>query len=155
LPAATARVERLSALAEVGSHLTHPWRIVLAGRPNVGKSSLINALVGFERALVHATPGTTRDLVTAASAIDGWPVELIDTAGLRSTGDALEAAGIRLAEGQMAAADLVVLVFDASSRGDVDQQQLATRWPEALTVYNKCDRCAPSPSARARVCASR
>ena len=61
-------------------------RVVLAGWPNVGKSSLINALLGYARAIVHPSPGTTRDVVTASTAIDGWPIELSDTAGLRGGG---------------------------------------------------------------------
>jgi tRNA modification GTPase len=72
---------------DLGRHLTRPWRVVVAGAPNVGKSSLINALAGFTRTVVTAVPGTTRDVVATAAAIDGWPVELIDTAGLRLTGD--------------------------------------------------------------------
>ena len=104
--------------ADVGRHLTRPWRIVLAGRPNVGKSSLINALVGYQRAIVFDQPGTTRDVVTATTAVDGWPIELADTAGLRAGGDetddALEAAGMARTAGVLSSADLVLLVFDAS-----------------------------------------
>src|SRR4029453_3197945 len=80
-------VELLGAVlefAELGQHLTAPWRVVLAGPPNVGKSSLINALAGYQRTIVSHVPGTTRDVVTTTTAIDGWPVELADTAGLRA-----------------------------------------------------------------------
>ena len=76
--------------ARIGRHLTEPFSVVLAGLPNVGKSSLINALVGYQRAIVHDAPGTTRDIVTAPASFAGWPVELADTAGLRRTGDALK-----------------------------------------------------------------
>lgn len=99
---------------ELGLHLTNPWRVVLAGAPNVGKSSLINALAGFERAIVSPIPGTTRDVVTLTTAIGGWPVELADTAGLRSTNDELEAAGVRLTTNALASADVVILVHDAT-----------------------------------------
>jgi tRNA modification GTPase len=132
-------VERLLELAAVGLHLTRPWTVVLAGRPNVGKSSLINALVGYERAIVHDTPGTTRDVLSAATAIDGWPIELTDTAGLRQSGEALEAAGIELARERLAAADLAVLVFDASVPWSREDEMLAAAWPGALWVFNKCD----------------
>ena len=88
--------------------------MVIAGPPNVGKSSLINALLGFQRAIVFDLPGTTRDVVTAVTALDGWPVELSDTAGLRSSDDPLELAGIEQAHRQAAAADCLLLVFDAS-----------------------------------------
>lgn len=125
--------------AELGRHLVRPWRVVLAGRVNVGKSSLINALAGFGRAIVHHTPGTTRDAVTLTTAIDGWPVELCDTAGLRVGGDAIEAAGIELACQRLAQADLVVLVFDGSVPWSADDQRLLDDWPNALVVHNKCD----------------
>ena len=88
--------ELLLSRAKLGQRLTRPWSVVLAGRSNVGKSSLMNALAGHQRAIVHPTPGTTRDAVTALTAIDGWPVELCDTAGLarptiRSSGRASSA----------------------------------------------------------------
>jgi tRNA modification GTPase len=148
LAEANERVERLLALAPVGLHLSKPWRVVLAGRPNVGKSSLINALVGFERAIVHATPGTTRDLVAADCAIDGWPVQMTDTAGLRDDAETLEAAGVELAKARLAQADLSVLVFDASSPSTADNAQLATEWPAALHVFNKCDLLADDAAVR-------
>ncbi len=99
--------------AELGRHLTQPWRVVIAGLPNVGKSSLINAIVGYQRAIVFDRPGTTRDVVSATTAIEGWPVKLSDTAGLHPTADELECAGIALAHVQLAEADLVVWVLDA------------------------------------------
>jgi tRNA modification GTPase len=129
----------LLARATVGLHLTTPFRVVLAGRPNVGKSSLINALVGYERAIVFDQPGTTRDVVTAATAIDGWPVELADTAGLGESRDAIELAGMELARGRLAAADAIVLVFDKSLAWSAEDDALAAAWPDALIVHNKCD----------------
>jgi tRNA modification GTPase len=138
-PAATESIDRLGARAAVGLHLVEPWRVVLAGRPNVGKSSLINALVGYERAIVHPRPGTTRDVVTAAAAVEGWPIELADTAGIRAGGEPLEAAGIELARNRLAAADLVMLVFDASQSWSAEDEALARQWPQALRVFNKCD----------------
>lgn len=137
--AATRLTQQLLARAAFGLHLAKPWRVVLAGRPNVGKSSLINALVGYERAIVHAAPGTTRDVVTALTAIDGWPIELADTAGMRAAGEQLEAAGIELARQQAAAADLLLLVFDRSSAWTAEDETLAANWPASLVVHNKSD----------------
>jgi tRNA modification GTPase len=116
-PMATDIVGELLSRRELGLHLTTPWQVVVAGPPNVGKSSLINAIAGFERAIVSLLPGTTRDVVTVTTAIDGWPVQLADTAGLRGAGDELEAAGIDLAAKAIGAADLVVLVEDAAASG--------------------------------------
>jgi tRNA modification GTPase len=80
----------------------------------VGKSSLVNAIAGYERSLVAAVPGTTRDAVSAVVAIDGWPVELIDTAGLRTEATGVEQAGIALARSVIESADLCLWVVDAS-----------------------------------------
>ena len=134
--------QRISALrwrAPLGRHLIEPWRVVVAGAPNVGKSSLVNALLGYSRAIVHPTPGTTRDLVTAATVIDGWPVQLIDTAGLHATEDPLEQSGIALARRELAAADLAVLVFDAAESWSPRDQQCWAEYPQALVVHNKAD----------------
>jgi tRNA modification GTPase len=103
----------LAGRRSLGRHLTMPWRVSVAGAPNVGKSSLVNALAGYQRSVVAATPGTTRDVVTTSLAIEGWPVELSDTAGLREEAEMLEAQGIRQAETALAAADLCLWVVDA------------------------------------------
>lgn len=138
--AARQQIGVLLARAAVGLHLVKPWRVVLAGRVNVGKSSLINALAGYQRSIVHAAPGTTRDAVTLSTAIDGWPVELCDTAGLRSAGsDAVEQAGIALAVERLAVADLAILVFDRSVEWSADDDALLQQWPVAIVVHNKCD----------------
>lgn len=148
--AAKQQIDGLLAWSTLGAHLVNPWRVVLAGRPNVGKSSLINALVGYERAIVHSTPGTTRDVVTATTALDGWPIELADTAGLHDSTDPIEAAGMMLAKQRLATADLVVLVFDASNPNDHAERTLLEIWPQALAVANKCD-LAEDHTARGRV----
>ena len=109
-----ALLQRLHDLMPLGQHLIPPWKVVLAGAPNVGKSSLMNALAGFMRSLVAPTPGTTRDAVTARLAIDGWPVEITDTAGLRESASDLEQQGIERARAATHAADLRVWLFDGS-----------------------------------------
>jgi tRNA modification GTPase len=144
---AAAAVSELLARASLGLHLTEPWRVVIAGPPNVGKSSLINALLGFQRAIVFDLPGTTRDVVIAVTALDGWPVELSDTAGLRSSDDPLELAGIERARHQAAAADCLLLVFDASHPWSAENQQLVDDWPAAIVVHNKSDLSAPDTRA--------
>ncbi len=109
---------------DVGLHLIEPWRVVLAGPPNVGKSSLLNAMAGYQRAIVSPLPGTTRDVVTLLTAIDGWPVQLADTAGLRAGQDELESAGVALAAAQLAAADLAIVVRDATDEtGDLGRSE--------------------------------
>jgi tRNA modification GTPase len=137
--AARTSLDALQSRGRLGRHLTEPFRIALAGRPNVGKSSLINALVGYRRSIVSDQPGTTRDIVTAATALAGWPVEIADTAGLRTTDDSLEHAGVRRAEQTLRDADSRVLVFDASARWSGDDQALVDAWPDALAVHNKID----------------
>ena len=141
------QLDELSARIPLGRHLVTPWHVVLAGRANVGKSSLINALAGYDRSIVHATPGTTRDAVTLVTAIDGWPVELCDTAGLGIGSDAVERAGIQRARERLAAADLIILVADHSQTWSGEDQALADRWPAALLVHNKSD-LPPAPGDR-------
>ena len=114
--AALGIVEELARFAPLGRHLTTPWRVVIAGAPNVGKSSLLNALAGYQRSIVAATPGTTRDLVTLRLAIDGWPVEFVDTAGMRDAAETLEGQGIEQARESAATADLCLWVLDASAK---------------------------------------
>jgi tRNA modification GTPase len=140
------QIKTLRSRESLGRHLVRPWRVVLAGPVNVGKSSLINALVGFGRSIVHDSPGTTRDAVTAATAIDGWPVELCDTAGLRdgcvrvnTQHGGVERAGMERARERLAEADLVVLVFARSAPWSEVDQTLLNEWPNALLVDNKCD----------------
>ena len=113
--AAQPLVGELARWAPLGRHLTRPWRVVLAGPPNVGKSSLLNALAGYQRSVVAATPGTTRDVVTVRLAVDGWPVEVADTAGQRATGDVLEETGVALARSHAAAADLCLWLLDSTA----------------------------------------
>jgi tRNA modification GTPase len=132
-------LEVLRASSVVGLRLLVGWVIVLAGRPNVGKSRLFNALAGFERAIVAPTPGTTRDVVTTRTAIDGWPVELADTAGLRVACDPIEAEGVARAQDRQQRADRVLLVLDRSVPLTPSDFDLMESWPEALRVANKAD----------------
>ena len=132
-------VDALLGRADVGLRLIAGWRVVLAGRPNVGKSRLLNALTGYDRAIVDATPGTTRDVVTARTALEGWPVELADTAGLRPSDDPIEASGVALARARQGEADLVLVVLDRSEPlTDIDRA-IVSEQARGLIVANKCD----------------
>jgi tRNA modification GTPase len=135
-------LDELLSRADLGRHLTRPWRVVVTGVPNVGKSSLINALLGYQRSIVFDQPGTTRDVLTASTAIDGCPVELVDTAGLREGGDPIEAEGVARAQRQAAEADLVIEVLDASVGGR------GSGSTSKLVVHNKCDLCPPARNAQ-------
>jgi tRNA modification GTPase len=133
----TARLlEELTRYAGLGRHLTRPWRVIVAGAPNVGKSSLVNALAGFQRSVVAETPGTTRDVVTTRLAVEGWPIELVDTAGLRQGGETLEEQGIRLARAAAESADLILWVLEASAPPIKPPPDLIVR---TLLVVNKID----------------
>lgn len=136
---AAAEIDDLLARSPIGLHLVEPWRVVLAGPPNVGKSSLINALVGYSRTIVFDQPGTTRDVVTALTALDGWPIELSDTAGLRASDEPLEQAGIALARRKIISADCIVLVFDATQKTPADVKAFIGEFPDSIAVVNKID----------------
>lgn len=137
-PQATTSIGDLLEHRDAGLHLTTPWRVVLAGLPNVGKSSLINALAGYERAIVSPIPGTTRDVVTLTTAIDGWPVVLADTAGLRTSGDDLESAGVELAQLALANSDLAILIRDIAA-SEFDSAQWRSLPSRTVHVRNKID----------------
>ena len=135
-------LERLERSFAYGRVVRDGFRLAIVGRPNAGKSSLFNRLVERDRAIVTATPGTTRDLVTERVAMDGIPVDLIDTAGLREALDEAERIGIAKSREAMADADVVLLVIDAAAgSGEEDRIVLesAASTGNVLTVWNKCD----------------
>jgi len=111
---AASQLDALLETARVGLRLTRPPRLVIAGRANVGKSSLLNAFLGRPRALVHESPGTTRDYLDTVAAVEDLPVVFLDTAGVGAPGDAIEEAGIQRALEQALKADLILAVFDGS-----------------------------------------
>ncbi|MDR1569551.1 MAG: tRNA uridine-5-carboxymethylaminomethyl(34) synthesis GTPase MnmE [Oscillospiraceae bacterium] len=115
--------------------------IAIVGAPNAGKSSLLNALLNEERAIVHASPGTTRDVLTARLDISGLRVNLSDTAGLRETSDPVEMIGVTRAKARMDRADLTLLVIDASEPFSVDIQCAAASLPvgRRAVILNKSD----------------
>ncbi len=127
--------------ANLGSHLIRPWRVILAGPPNVGKSSLMNAILGQQRAIVHAQAGTTRDWIEGMTAIDGWPIALTDTAGVRRTDDTIEREGVRRSLSQIDGADLVLLVVDSKEGWTSVHERIQTSLhaQRHCVVLNKVD----------------
>ncbi|MFN9336814.1 MAG: tRNA uridine-5-carboxymethylaminomethyl(34) synthesis GTPase MnmE [Alphaproteobacteria bacterium] len=143
-----AEIEAHLADARRGELLREGLVFAIIGAPNAGKSSLLNALVGREAAIVSARAGTTRDIVEARLDLAGVPVTLSDTAGLREAADEIEAEGIKRAERRAHEAQLVITLFAADQPPDSE----TLRWigPEALVLVNKCD-LAPAPAMIAGV----
>ncbi|MBT9331812.1 tRNA uridine-5-carboxymethylaminomethyl(34) synthesis GTPase MnmE [Acidipila sp. 4G-K13] len=137
----TPELERLARSFEQGRIVHAGLSLAIVGRPNVGKSSLFNRLVERERAIVTATPGTTRDLVTERVSLGGIPVELVDTAGLREASDEAESLGIQKSREALADADVVLVVLDASVPPRDDERELIASLDgrRALVVRNKSD----------------
>ncbi|HTY03791.1 MAG TPA: tRNA uridine-5-carboxymethylaminomethyl(34) synthesis GTPase MnmE [Rhodocyclaceae bacterium] len=140
----------LRARARQGSLLRTGMTVVLAGLPNVGKSSLLNRLAGEERAIVTEVAGTTRDALRESISIEGIPLHIIDTAGLRETADQVERLGIERSWQEIAKADIVLQIVDARAGVTPADRGVAARVPagvERLVVENKCD-LAQQPAAR-------
>ncbi|NLY54512.1 MAG: tRNA uridine-5-carboxymethylaminomethyl(34) synthesis GTPase MnmE [Firmicutes bacterium] len=141
LEAALQAIAALLQTSFAGRVLREGLQVAIVGRPNVGKSSLLNALLGRERAIVTDIAGTTRDTIEEYFAIEGIPIQLIDTAGLRQTDDPVEKIGVSLAEKTVESADLVLVVLDQSQplteedRYVLSQTATATRF----ALLNKCD----------------
>jgi tRNA modification GTPase len=134
-------LEQLAATFAYGKIVHQGLTLAIVGRPNVGKSSLFNRLVESERAIVTATPGTTRDLVSETVAIGGIPIQLVDTAGIRQALDEAESIGIRKSMEALADADLVLVVLDASQPTTAEDAELMkhAEGRPTIVVRNKCD----------------
>jgi tRNA modification GTPase len=154
------RMSRVLAAAEQGAVLTRGLTVAIAGRPNAGKSTLMNRLAGHDVAIVTPVAGTTRDVLRERIEMDGVPVELIDTAGLRDeTGDAIESEGMRRAREAIARADHVLFVVDAAADPDAssfeaERSALPAGIPVTL-VMNKCDLPAAKSAAESLLAAER
>jgi len=152
-PAITARLESLRAeLAELlreaqrGVRLNDGLKVAIVGRPNAGKSSLLNALAGSDRAIVNAAAGTTRDVLRENLNLDGIALELADTAGLRDTEDEVEREGVRRAHGELARADVALLVTTARhASADLHLLENLPASVEHLVLVNKIDLDDESP----------
>jgi len=134
------RIEQIQATAQQGRLLRDGMTVVLAGKPNAGKSSLLNALAGHDAAIVTDIAGTTRDVLRERIQLDGMPLHVIDTAGLRESENVVEKEGIRRAQEEIKQADRILLLLD--SRESEDEQQLLSYLPDNVSItkiYNKID----------------
>lgn len=136
-----AELRRLAATYSRGRVLREGLRVAIVGKPNVGKSSLLNRLLGIDRAIVTPIPGTTRDVIEETMNIDGLAVVLADTAGLRAANDEVELIGIERTAGAVGAADLLIVMFDGAREWtDEDEEVLnATRHNNRIMLINKVD----------------
>jgi tRNA modification GTPase len=132
------QIERLLGTAPTADRMRQGALVVLAGRPNAGKSSLLNALLGLERALVTEVPGTTRDTIEAVTDFLGWPVRLADTAGLWEASDRVDRLGVEVSRRYLAAADLVLLCVESGRELGADERAIRAERP-TLLVRTKCD----------------
>lgn len=142
------QLEKIEAEATQGSLLRDGITVVIAGVPNVGKSSLLNALSGRDSAIVTDIPGTTRDILREVISIQGVPLHIIDTAGLRDSDDVVEQEGIRRAQRELSQADVVLFVVDAMKNEHPANDFLASLPAHAafITVRNKIDLTHASPA---------
>ena len=141
------RLHALLARSRQGRLMNDGINLVIAGKPNAGKSSLLNALVGEERAIVTAQAGTTRDIVRETILIHGMPVNILDTAGLREAEDLVEQEGIRRTRHALSQADLILLLRDGSALDGATDDELPANIPH-LTAYNKADQTPPAIQAQ-------
>lgn len=144
----TDQIDALRAATHQGQLLHDGMTVVLAGRPNAGKSSLLNALAQRDSAIVSPIPGTTRDVLRERIQIDGLPLHVLDTAGLRESADAIESEGVRRAHEAMRRAHRVLLVVDDSEEGEGSVQALLAQLPggvQVTLVRNKIDRSGRVP----------
>jgi tRNA modification GTPase len=153
LQAIQAQLARVLDTASQGSLLREGAHIVLVGQPNVGKSSLLNALVGFEAAIVTDIAGTTRDTVRELIHLNGVPIHIVDTAGLRQTEDTVEKIGIARTWSAIEKADMVLLLVDSQQGIQAEDEAILAELPAHLPkvqVYNKIDLVAKRPEADTR-----
>ena len=149
LDAIRVKLEGVLERARQGALLRNGMNVVLVGQPNVGKSSLLNCLAGDERAIVTDIAGTTRDAVRETIAIEGIPIHVIDTAGLRETADPVERLGVERTWREIARADVILRIVDARVGPQPGDEAIDAALPEGverITIFNKIDLCGLEPA---------
>lgn len=153
LAALRTKLQEVLAASKQGSLLREGMQVVLAGRPNVGKSSLLNRLAGEDLAIVTATPGTTRDAIRQSISVDGVPTHIIDTAGLRESSDPVEKIGVARTWAAIEKADLMLLLIDAVAGETAADREILAHLPSRLPcirVMNKIDLLERAPALEQR-----
>lgn len=140
-----ANIQQIQKTAQQGRLLRDGMTVVLAGKPNAGKSSLLNALTGHEAAIVTDIAGTTRDVLRERIQLDGMPLHIIDTAGLRESDNAIEKEGIRRAYEEIRRADLILLLIAANEHESTDDLTSLPENIKIIRVYNKIDLLGQTP----------
>jgi tRNA modification GTPase len=133
-------LDELESRSVYGARLLDGWRLAIVGPPNAGKSSFLNRVLGYTRAIVHHQPGTTRDVLRERTTLKGWPIELIDTAGLRETDCRVEAEGVRRAMDVLGEADLILLLVEPNEGLVMLHQQIINEFrSNVMVVITKSD----------------
>jgi tRNA modification GTPase len=139
-------IDELRSRARYGMHLTQPWRLAIIGPPNSGKSNLLNAILGYDRAIVDSTAGTTRDVLNEHTSLLGWPFVVFDTAGLRETQDTIEQQGVKKAYEAIDTADLILLLVEPTQGWSSPHDQVyRSHTAKCIAVHSKSDLRLPVP----------
>lgn len=143
---AIAAIQRLLQRKTAGMHLTKPWQLAIAGPPNAGKSSLMNAILGYNRAIVDTMAGTTRDALREHTTILGWPFVVVDTAGIRDAYDSIETEGIQRAFSAIERADIVLLLVEPTQGWTRWHEELQAKYSaKCIAIHTKSDLGLPLP----------
>ena len=118
------KLKEILATAAFGCAITSPQKLIITGKPNAGKSTLINALLKEDRLITHEEPGTTRDAIDEMISIDGIPLTIIDTAGIRETDHEVEKLGVLESKKQLREADKIIIVFDSSKPAEKEDKEI-------------------------------
>ena len=144
---ALSMIEELLSRRNIGLHLTQPWRLAIVGPPNAGKSSLLNAILGYDRAIVDSKAGTTRDALNEHTSLLGWPFVIVDTAGLRASKDPIEVEGVHRAHATIKTSDIVLLIVEPHEGWTAWHERVYQANPaKCLVVHSKSDLAVSTPT---------